>query len=423
MNAADSIPDLVVIRRIDAGSVEVEVLLGHGDGTFSSAALQDLAGQFSTSLTVGDVDGNGSEDVVVLGDQNVAAMLGDGDGGLAPAVTTTLTMPPNTPGYGTPRVVSDSGLAAADFDLDGSDEVVFGFTTEPGLNERGPLAMLNGNADGTFQQRTLDAIGTGATDFSVGLINGDARPDILGTNSYSDVRGNAAEYLATSADDFERVGLEVGSANAVLDDFDHSGTADVATVGYDYGEGGFLAGAGDGTFAPKAVEHRWPDSSRSHPTGLVRGDFDGDGWTDVARSEGDGSVLVQRNVLGGDGGVKLRIKRLRVPGNTGALASEGALVIGACSVPCKATAKLELIGGPDRGPLSREPLLRGGAGWGPAASELFLRPSSRPVRRALRHYDGPALRARVRVVGRSPSYRAMDAAARVKRPIRAPERR
>jgi hypothetical protein len=72
----------------NVGSNDVTILLGNGDGTFSSAAGSPIAvGSSPSSVAVGDFDGDGKQDLAVAdsGSNDVAVLLGSGDGGFATA--------------------------------------------------------------------------------------------------------------------------------------------------------------------------------------------------------------------------------------------------------------------------------------------------------------------------------------------------
>src|SRR5271169_338223 len=104
----DGITDIVVGNTNDPSSNNVSVLLGKADGTFA-AAVNYAAGGEPGSVAVGDFNGDGKLDIVVLyGFQNaiVSVLLGNGDGTFQPFKTTTAG-----PGGGS--------IAVGDFDGNG----------------------------------------------------------------------------------------------------------------------------------------------------------------------------------------------------------------------------------------------------------------------------------------------------------------
>ncbi len=74
----DTVPDLVTAN---AGSNDVSVLLGNGDGTFK-AAVAFQAGDGPHSLAVSDLDGDTVPDLVTgnFSSDDVSVLLGNGDG-------------------------------------------------------------------------------------------------------------------------------------------------------------------------------------------------------------------------------------------------------------------------------------------------------------------------------------------------------
>jgi len=73
----------------------VTVLLGKGDGTFSPTAVSPVPGSIPSSVVVADFNGDGKADLAIAnaGSNNVAVLLGNGDGSfavpLSPATGTT----------------------------------------------------------------------------------------------------------------------------------------------------------------------------------------------------------------------------------------------------------------------------------------------------------------------------------------------
>ncbi len=81
----DSHPDLAIVNQIDN---TVSVLLGSGDGTFTSAPNSPLAtGQAPTSVAIADFNGDGVPDITVTDPQtdSVSVFLGISQGLFAPA--------------------------------------------------------------------------------------------------------------------------------------------------------------------------------------------------------------------------------------------------------------------------------------------------------------------------------------------------
>ncbi len=164
---------------------EVGVLLGNGDGTFQPVALYDSGGKYAYSVAVGDLRGNGILDLAVANrfsdnegssDYNaVDVLLGNGDGTFQPAVSYLL------PGGGYDAV------AIGDVNGDGYPDLVLvegcQRLTAHSCKGTGEVAVLLGNGDGTFQSpQKFSSGGYEGSAIAIGDVNGDGRPDLLVAN-------------------------------------------------------------------------------------------------------------------------------------------------------------------------------------------------------------------------------------------------
>ena len=228
---------------------EINVLLGHGDGTFSPATSM-LRNHFPGDIALTDLNRDGNLDVAFAGASIYAAygygselqiFLGTGDGGLQ---------------YGAGYAIdSGSSLAAADFNADGTTDLAVPnykmYTADPAT-----LSLFLGQGDGTFQAPTTFASGAsggGGAAVAVADFNRDGRPDIAVAREYSD-RANVLLGLGdgTFRDPEEFV---VGSSpvDLVVVDFDGDGFADLATLNGGYNgsdETAVLLNDGVWTFLP-----------------------------------------------------------------------------------------------------------------------------------------------------------------------------
>jgi len=170
----DGIPDLAVANAGGyysfTGGGSVSVLLGKGDGTFQPA-VNYFVGDSSTSVAVGDLNGDGIVDLAVSdssGNQ-VRVLLGKGDGTFELAGT-----------Y--PAGVGPRSVAIADFNGDGRlDLAVADEGTAPNYAD-GSLSVLLGNGDGTFRSPVQVATGVRPLSVVVGDFNRDGIPDLALTN-------------------------------------------------------------------------------------------------------------------------------------------------------------------------------------------------------------------------------------------------
>jgi hypothetical protein len=170
----DGAADLIVAyRSADFTQGGLAVLLGNGDGSFQSPVkialpfalvTQGVGTATTAALTVADFNGDGKTDVVTavygLGSNQVAVLLGNGDGTFqAPLMTSTNTAPPV--------------IIVADLNADGLPDLVLGDCC--GLSE---ASYLYGNGDGTFQAEVRFPSGPNPSGIAAADFNGDGLPDL-----------------------------------------------------------------------------------------------------------------------------------------------------------------------------------------------------------------------------------------------------
>lgn len=276
---ADGKPDLAVVSS--GGTSEpnsVSIYLGNGDGTF--AAPQTFAvGTDPVALVAADFNGDGKVDLAVLNDQDatVSLLLGNGDGTFQPQTTTSTGQNPVS-------------IVAGDFNSDGYVDLAI-------ANTSATVSVLLGKGDGTFTAKPDFAVGSHPIGIAAGDLNGDGHLDLAiadaGINVVFVLFGNNDGTFTPSHN--YPIGTSPHSVIAV--DLNGDGILDLVTADENCSVGPcpaglvtVLLGNSGGTFQPKV----------SYPTGatayqVVPGDFNGDGFTDLATANmqaNSGSVLL-----------------------------------------------------------------------------------------------------------------------------------
>jgi hypothetical protein len=272
-----------------------DVLLGNGDGTFTTLQINESAPRASV---VSDFTGDGKVDLVSLDSiapfsaPTLHLAVGNGDGTFHFGTTA------NTG-------VADDLLAAGDFRGIGRSDLVlaskFGHL----------LTILPSNADGTFATAPTVTLG-GLTDIvspvATGVFTASGRQDVVVSGFNADNNGigfvrilfNNGDGTFTTGPTIS-LGQSVNPGSVVVGDFTGNGNQDIA-VTTSSGKLDVILGNGDGTFQPPITGFT---TDRNHPLGtLVGGDFNGDGRLDLAMRStvfNNGQQSVQVTILQSNG--------------------------------------------------------------------------------------------------------------------------
>jgi large repetitive protein len=253
----------------DPGQSAVDILQGHGDGTFSLASSYPV-GENPFSIAAGDF-GNGRLDLAIAnaGTNNVSVLLGKGDGTFQAAV-----------GYEVGSTPID--LAAGDFNGDGRLDLATG---NAGSND---ISVLLGKGDGTFEETAANLVGTATSALATGDFTGNGNLGLAVVNQGSD----SVTILPGNGDGTFQQPLTVslpsgsGASSIVAGDFNGDGRTDLAVADLALNEVSIFLGNGDGTF-----ESLPPIPVASSPIAIAAGDFNGDGRVDLAVADQSSSSV------------------------------------------------------------------------------------------------------------------------------------
>lgn len=405
----DGTPDLATAARA-GGQIEVTISRGIGNGTFAAIATASLPGVANGSrihgylpnISAADFDGDGDPDIAVVGTDSVAELRW-ADGTLLPPVETQVAAatPGSEPeGDGSLTLLEHGPSATGDFNGDGIADLVV--EAQDSNFSGNTVVALTGRADGAFDQ-VVTSPGSGYSNaFTAADLDGDGNLDILGSGSDTNVSSaNLVALYGVGDGSFEpkaTLATPVGYLEPAVSDIDRDGDPDITSLD-SRGITATFENEGSRRFGRPAAG----DGAAAHPLAIVGGDFNEDGWPDVAISRDD-RLVIELNGLSGKIGedrprLHIQVGRLTIPRSFHRLRQRTRLT-GTSSATCSVKLTLRVAKKVKRrARLAHAVLATTQTRWAPHDDNSTNLRFRHDAVRALRHYGGKSFRILIQARG------------------------
>src|SRR5687768_1550408 len=263
----DGTDDLFISGRSQPGGSSVIQLYRARNGM-----VRDATGRSGISLPQGaayarfaDYDNDGWLDLFVIGGEGRGHLFRNrGDGSFEDATAKA-------------RIADVMGAGKAmfaDLDHDGDLDLF--------LTGQAKSVVYRNNLDGTFTEATSTfGLGTGGSDAAFGDFDGDGRLDVFVAGARATLLRNGGVQRFSDATGASGLAVASASAATAVGDYNNDGFLDLFVADSNGGEGSFWLNKGDATFSRDGRSSATAQALRSAGTAATFVDYDNDGWLDL----------------------------------------------------------------------------------------------------------------------------------------------
>ena len=261
--SGDGLIDVVTVTS----NASVRSFINRGDGTFDTIE-NAVSGVIPIDSDVGDIDGNGTIDLINVRPAFIDVFLNDGTGTFTKGTTPTVSL------------TSQNAIALADLNEDDILDLVVGD------RNTNTIAFLTGNGDATFAAESLTALAFSADSIRAVDIDNDDHLDLfvtdIGGDTGATVFGDGAGNLTVGTAVTIPNGI-TNLAQPVLTNVDQDDRIDfvyLQNFGIAQSHVGVLLGLGDGAFSRRETIDVADSNSGGETSNFDAGDLNGDSLID-----------------------------------------------------------------------------------------------------------------------------------------------